>query len=323
METNYRVRRNVSRRPNAVNIKHRNSSVRKGDLAPKTKVRAVKLAVCLTILLVAVIIKLIMPGTIESMRDRMLSIISGNVDYKSALATLGEAISGDKKLTDAIPEAYEYTFGIIDESSVADYQQAAVVKDGIKEETEKKEIEVVTHQGISETAKGEEKDANDEGNKEAEVVTAFKNSQSQYSNMEIPEDVTYEMPEITLEHVWPAEGTVSSSFGYRIHPNEGTVKFHYGTDIGAEKGGDVLSFADGTVRAVGDSSSYGNYIIVEHADGLETLYAHCGEILVQQGADVSKGDIIAYVGDTGNATSACLHFELTVDGIYLNPEYYV
>ena len=75
--------------------------------------------------------------------------------------------------------------------------------------------------------------------------------------------------------------------------------------------------------AVGESSSYGKYCIINHEGGYSTLYAHCSRICASSGAAVGKGEKIAEVGETGMATGAHLHFELQKDGVYLNPIYYV
>jgi len=81
--------------------------------------------------------------------------------------------------------------------------------------------------------------------------------------------------------------------------------------------------ADGTVTAVGESSSYGKYITVAHEGGYSTLYAHCSRIIASSGASVKEGDVIAEVGETGVATGPHLHFELHEGSQYLNPIYYV
>ena len=81
--------------------------------------------------------------------------------------------------------------------------------------------------------------------------------------------------------------------------------------------------ADGTVTAVGESSSYGKYCIVAHQGGYTTLYAHCSRVTASSGTAVQRGQKIAEVGETGMATGPHLHFELQRDGVYLNPIYYV
>ena len=126
-----------------------------------------------------------------------------------------------------------------------------------------------------------------------------------------------------FDYCTPVFGTVSSGFGYREHPVEGEERFHYGLDIAADEGTAVECFADGTVKAVGESSSYGKYVIVSHQGGYDTLYAHCSKITVSSGTAVTEGQTIAKVGQTGIATGPHLHFELHRDGVYLNPVYYV
>lgn len=128
---------------------------------------------------------------------------------------------------------------------------------------------------------------------------------------------------LDFDYCTPVCGTLSSSFGYREHPVEGEERFHYGVDLAADTGTAVSCFADGTVTAVGESSSYGKYCIVTHSGGYATLYAHCSRITVSSGAEVSQGEKIAEVGETGMATGPHLHFELHQNGIYLNPIYYV
>ena len=107
------------------------------------------------------------------------------------------------------------------------------------------------------------------------------------------------------------------------YPAEGEERFHYGVDLAANEGTEILCFADGTVTVVGESSSYGKYCMVEHAGGYSTLYAHCSRITVSSGAAVKEGQKIAEVGETGVATGPHLHFELQKNGTYLNPIYYV
>ena len=110
--------------------------------------------------------------------------------------------------------------------------------------------------------------------------------------------------------------TVTDGFGWRENA------FHYGTDIAADAGTVISSFADGTVTAVGDSSQLGNYVTVSHAGAFTTLYAHCSRITASSGQQVALGDPIAEVGETGNATGPHLHFAIQKDTVYLDPAYY-
>ena len=154
------------------------------------------------------------------------------------------------------------------------------------------------------------------------AVAAFLESQASYAEYAVPANVSYECPALPFEYVSPVSGIKSSGFGYRMHPIENTVKYHYGTDFAANTGTAVTAFADGVIAAVGDSDSYGKYVIIEHSDGYSTLYAHCSELCMNCG-NVSRGDVIAKVGSTGAATGPHLHFELMHNDIYLNPEFYL
>lgn len=154
------------------------------------------------------------------------------------------------------------------------------------------------------------------------AVAAFLESQASYAEYAVPANVSYECPALPFEYVNPVSGIKSSGFGYRMHPIENTVKYHYGTDFAANTGTAITAFADGVIVAAGDSDSYGKYIIIDHGDGYSTLYAHCSELCMGCG-NVSKGDVIAKVGSTGAATGPHLHFELMCNDTYLNPEFYL
>ncbi len=121
----------------------------------------------------------------------------------------------------------------------------------------------------------------------------------------------------------PLEAAVSSPFGLRTDPFGGTEDFHYGIDLAAEEGAVISAFAGGTVRTAGKSSILGNYLILDHAGGFSTLYAHCSRLLVTAGAEVALGDSVAEVGQSGSATGPHLHFELQRGSEYLNPVYYL
>lgn len=121
----------------------------------------------------------------------------------------------------------------------------------------------------------------------------------------------------------PLFGTLTSGFGWREDPTTGEEAFHYGLDLAGEEGDTIRCFADGTVAVVGESTILGNYLTVDHANGYSTLYAHCSAVTAQSGQTVSRGEPIALVGATGNATGAHLHFELHAGSDYLDPVYYV
>ena len=116
----------------------------------------------------------------------------------------------------------------------------------------------------------------------------------------------------------PQSYTITSWFGYREDPFTGEIAYHSGTDIGAPGGTPILAAADGTVTIANAIDSwgggYGYHIKVKHNDTLDTLYAHCSSICVTAGQEVKQGEVIGYVGTTGNSTGNHLHFEVWQNG---------
>ena len=98
---------------------------------------------------------------------------------------------------------------------------------------------------------------------------------------EKPERADYTVYELPFDTAMPAEGRFTSGFGYRVHPILGRWMFHYGVDIANFSGTAITAFADGRVADAGENDSYGKYLIVEHAGGFATVYAHCSKILVK------------------------------------------
>ena len=156
-----------------------------------------------------------------------------------------------------------------------------------------------------------------------QAVAVFLAAQAEFADEALPVNVSYEVCRLPFTYVAPVDSVTSSGFGYRVHPLEDVTKFHYGTDFASNSGDDIHCFADGFVAEVGQDDSYGNYLRVDHGDGYSTLYAHCGKIYVTDGQVVRAGEKIALVGATGQVTGPHLHFELTQNGIYMNPEFYL
>lgn len=123
----------------------------------------------------------------------------------------------------------------------------------------------------------------------------------------------------SLGYQWPINGTVTSPYGYRIHPIYGTRKLHTGLDIGAPRGTPIAAATDGVVIFAGSRGGYGSTVIVDHGDGLSSLYAHMSQINASEGTTVRRGDIVGLVGATGTATGNHLHFEIRNNGSPTNP----
>ncbi len=119
----------------------------------------------------------------------------------------------------------------------------------------------------------------------------------------------------------PVSGWISSRFGPRpSRPVAGVGAFHYGTDIAAGCGRGVYAATGGTVLYAGSLGSYGNWVLIDHGNGIQTGYAHNSRILVERGQYVAAGSTIALVGTTGASSGCHLHFETRVDGARINPE---
>lgn len=124
---------------------------------------------------------------------------------------------------------------------------------------------------------------------------------------------------------WPLPGyyTISSDFEMRDHPITGKYSQHTGIDLPAPKNTKIVAAASGTVVTVGYNTAYGNRVIINHGGGVQTLYAHMTSFAVSEGDTVSAGDVIGYVGSTGNSTGNHLHFSVLVNGSYVDPKPYV
>ena len=256
-------------------------------------------------LLAAVVaVKLLLPDAAAALRRKVMSVFPDDTDYRAVFETLGGFLSpagggqsegvAELRLTAAEPEVRaRYTSYHVEEAAP-----------------------------VGETPPAGE-DAPAEEDALPAAVTVFLESQAAFSGYALPSGVDYTYLALPFTITAPVKGYTSSGFGFRVHPIRNDVRFHYGTDIAANTGEDVLAFADGTVGLAGESSGYGNCIVIDHGDGWTTLYAHCSTLLTQAGRSVTAGEKIALVGATGEVTGPHLHFALRHDGVYYNPEYYI
>lgn len=124
---------------------------------------------------------------------------------------------------------------------------------------------------------------------------------------------------LTASPIAPVDGTITSPYGYRIHPITGELDFHTGLDIAAPNNTPIRAILPGTVKEVGESGVYGNFIVIAHQNGLESIYNHCESITAQIGTVVRQGDWIARVGSTGLSTGNHVHLDIKINGVYVNP----
>lgn len=122
---------------------------------------------------------------------------------------------------------------------------------------------------------------------------------------------------------WPVSGEITSPYGYRTHPIWGTTIYHSGIDIGVDEGTPVHAADGGTVAWSGWMGGYGYAVVIDHGNGMSTLYGHNSELAVSEGQDVGKGQVIAYAGSTGNSTGPHVHFEVRISGDPVDPMGYL
>lgn len=200
-----------------------------------------------------------------------------------------------------------------DKASILELKQAAAEKK-LLIESRKQEREVVLDSAVN------EKDTADRAYKELmetsrRIEQMIRNSQSGGKGTG-PTGATGAL-------VWPADGPITSPFGWRTHPIFGTQTFHTGIDIGADYGDTVVA-ADGGVVIYADwMGGYGKAVIIDHGGGISTLYAHNSQLVVSEGQRVQKGQQISLVGTTGYSTGPHLHFEVRQNGSPTNPMSYL
>lgn len=268
--------------------------------------RFFQLMVCGGIFVLLVAVKLLLPDQMTRLNRHLSVLLEQNMDVQAVFSAVGRAISGETE--DLAEEVYQAVFR---PEVAGETVQTAALPD-LEELDASRQLRLFLRDrelqrqesGVPET--------------QAEALSYI-----QYSQENLPENVNMAQDLLGFDYCTPVMGALSSDFGYRDHPTEGEERFHYGLDIAAETGTAISCFADGTVTAVGDSSSYGKYLIVAHEGDYTTLYAHCSTVTASSGAAVKAGEKIAEVGETGMATGPHLHFELHRDGEYLNPIYYV
>ena len=159
----------------------------------------------------------------------------------------------------------------------------------------------------------------------ASILLAYDSTTSKASNRRVS---TARLPEIGNYireplFIWPvASGRISSNYGFRLGGNRGGI--HHGIDIPMPHGTPILAARDGVVKRT-DSAlrGYGKLVVIDHGNKVETRYAHCSAFAVNAGDVVKAGQVIAYVGSTGNSTSNHLHFEVVINGVAHNPMHYI
>lgn len=254
-----------------------------------------------------------------------LSIIFGSKSLSELMANLdmiGEIMEADKRIYDqytaaredaeVIKAEYEETLG-----QLADKQE--------EYEAEKADLEAKIAEASELIAQLEEEISSnydlylqvlaEEEALESDIQSMIAELERQEAANSITSTGTY---------IWPLPGySPGSAYGWRMHPIFNEMRFHAGEDIGAPSGTPILAADSGVATVIPDNGNgYGNYIMINHGGGRVTLYAHMSSFATSGGASVSQGQVIGYVGSTGNSTGPHLHFEVRVNGATTDPKQY-
>ncbi|MDO5291614.1 MAG: peptidoglycan DD-metalloendopeptidase family protein [bacterium] len=201
----------------------------------------------------------------------------------------------------------------------AEAEEAARKK--AEEEARKKAEEEKKKQEAAEQAAKEEADKN---NNSSSNNSSSNNSQGSSGNSSSSSDGSSSNTSSSSLR-WPlnTSGRITSTFGYRESPTAGASSYHKGIDIGIPTGTSVVAAGSGTVVVSQYHYSAGNYVMINHGNGLYTVYMHNSSLKVSVGDHVSKGQVIALSGSTGVSTGPHLHFGVSKNGTYVNPLNYV
>lgn len=228
-------------------------------------------------------------------------------EYKATVAEIGELkeeLEAEKIVLDAAKEAVE--------------QEQAAVNELIA--TKEQEIKVYEADISNKSAVVKEYEA-EIAEQNATIAALEKAVAEEKKRLEQANRITYDGGKFK----WPAPSytRISDDYGNRIHPILKTQQFHNGIDMAAPSGSPILAAYDGEVVAADYSGSMGNYIMIDHGDGLYTIYMHASALYVSKGQTVGRGDKIAAVGSTGRSTGPHLHFSVRLNGSYVSPWNYL
>ena len=250
-------------------------------------------------------------SSFSDMLDKMV-FVQDVMDYDNAVI---EQLKADRQaVADALTALESSRTEQANQKTLVDQQradQAAKVEEAAQV-LKNLESDVAEYERLLEEQAAEEARVNDEiAQREAELEELIRQNQIQFT---VSNGWLYPLPTSCM--------TLTSAFGYRIHPITGRPHSHTGTDIAAPYGTPIKAVKSGVVTISEYGSSYGNYVVISHGDGTTSLYAHMSSRAASAGDVVSQGDVIGYVGSTGNSTGNHLHLEIRVNGSRVDPEQY-
>lgn len=270
----------------------------------------------------------------QLLEDRLVAM------YESGDTTYLDVLLNSSSLTDFISNYYLINQIVESDTdllnSIEDEKQSVEeVKNELEEEKSnlkmlkaKKEQTYISMQNKKTIQQNYINQLSDEEKELEEQIEEFKDEEERIQNLiDLAASQEYQGEYTGGVMAWPVakSGTyITSGYGVREHPIYGVIKMHTGIDIGnAGYGAPVIAAADGVVSMAGYYGGYGNCVMINHGNGISTLYGHGQKILTTVGTVVKQGDLIMEVGSTGNSTGPHLHFEVRVNGTAVDPVPYL
>ncbi len=313
----------------AVSHTKRYRTTQKNPTAGKERLRLAQFAVCLVLFLVVFLGK----GAFPNQMQQVGQLLAANLDVSGLVLELGERISEQNGTLAQVGDFCMEVLGLEKQAQLpaqlAQEQQflnqtttlSEQVEHYLKQEIPQERLE--QGQAVAVALDTQEQTPQIQQEPAVPPVGTVVTS-ANYTGLALPENYTMDELSIgTLDTVTPVMGHLWSTYGYRDHPVDGEYKFHNGVDLGASEGEDIGAFASGTVDYIGENDTHGLYLQLDHGNGIKSFYAHCSKLCVSQGQMVTKGEKVAEVGSTGVSTGPHLHLELKVNGIHVNPAYYI
>lgn len=293
-------------------------------LGERERRRLAQLGACLVLFLIVLLAR--GGDRLEPLRRELRSAVQGDVDFRAAFTDLGWAVSAGRPMGETLEELWTDVFLPQGATGLAPGYRGPLYRRAERELSRAMAVpalftvqreegspgDPLAGSGVKRTPEPPEKA------QEPAVVHV------DYTGPALPENTTMDRYALYLpQTVPPVQGVESSGFGWREHPIEGGEKFHYGVDLAVDTGTAVQAFAAGKVDYIGESDVYGQYLQLDHGNGIKSFYAHCSKLCVQQGQTIAVGEKVAESGATGDVTGPHLHFELKRNGVRLNPDYYI
>lgn len=213
---------------------------------------------------------------------------------------------------------YEVALNNETKTCVKSLEDAQEVVSEIKEEFSDEDLDLQINEKYTESINSVDTNSIEVATSNVESAAKELKEKQEESNEE--EDSSLAVVNDIKLSVLPVSGRITSRYGERSSLRRST---HTGLDIACVTGTDIKVVSNGTVTFSGKKGSYGNLIIIDHGNGVETWYGHCSKLYKKVGESVEAGNVIAAVGSTGNSTGPHLHFEIRINGNTVNPQNYV